>query len=401
MCIFNARPTFANNTNALSSLASQMGTTATQMYAAIGDQSAPVLTSGFTLPGGQYTNFGSSFGNYGGYGQQGGYGGNGGQQQLNNGMNQLFQSMMSLLTMMMQSMMSFRGSSSSNSSFGALASMNSMNTMNAMNAMLQSTALNGGMMATPAVQTTIANPTTQPFVGMPNPFASGGMIGQGGGVVINGPVIINNFGGQIGFGNGGIHHPGTCGGFPPVAQPWTVEQNGQKGTINLGDKYKLELNEADMSWKLTNKETGKATRIWGDPHVDELGDGSNDWDFKKDATFMLEDGTKITVNNAGDEKSMTLSSKLTITNARTNQAVVVSGLAGGTDGANNLKIEKRDGQGRALDAATADGGLVLAESKDGRWRFADNGADVNQAEVNKREAKAGSNLWTTNKELFK
>ncbi len=35
------------------------------------------------------------------------------------------------------------------------------------------------------------------------------------------------------------------------------------------------------------------TRIWGDPHIDEGGDGGDEWHFGEDSTFILPDGAKI------------------------------------------------------------------------------------------------------------
>jgi hypothetical protein len=51
-------------------------------------------------------------------------------------------------------------------------------------------------------------------------------------------------------------------------------------------------------WKITGPD-GKTTRVWGDPHIDEGDrDGANDWEFKRNSTFVLGDGTRINVTTA-------------------------------------------------------------------------------------------------------
>lgn len=63
----------------------------------------------------------------------------------------------------------------------------------------------------------------------------------------------------------------------------------------------------------TNKNTGETYRVWGDPHV--MIDGNHAFDFWGTTTFVLDDGTKITMQTtpwAGNE-DMTVASKVTIT----------------------------------------------------------------------------------------
>ena len=38
--------------------------------------------------------------------------------------------------------------------------------------------------------------------------------------------------------------------------------------IDLGDGYKLDINEKNSEMTIINEKTGEKTRIWGDPHVD-------------------------------------------------------------------------------------------------------------------------------------
>lgn len=81
------------------------------------------------------------------------------------------------------------------------------------------------------------------------------------------------------------------------------------GKITTPGGYTIEATK-QHEWIITGPD-GKTTRIWGDPHVAE-GDGGK-WDFKRDSTFVLGDGTRINVKTApwGDGK-MTVTSGLEI-----------------------------------------------------------------------------------------
>ncbi|WP_224369555.1 DUF1521 domain-containing protein [Hyalangium versicolor] len=65
-----------------------------------------------------------------------------------------------------------------------------------------------------------------------------------------------------------------------------------KGVVTTPGGYKIEATE-QFNWKITGPD-GKETKIWGDPHVSE-GDGG-EWQFKRDSTFVLGDGTRINVS---------------------------------------------------------------------------------------------------------
>jgi hypothetical protein len=81
------------------------------------------------------------------------------------------------------------------------------------------------------------------------------------------------------------------------------------GKITTPGGYTIEATK-QHEWIITGPD-GKTTRIWGDPHVAE-GDGGK-WDFKRDSTFVLGDGTRINVRTApwGDGK-MTVTAGLEI-----------------------------------------------------------------------------------------
>ncbi|MET3275959.1 DUF1521 domain-containing protein [Bradyrhizobium diazoefficiens] len=171
---------------------------------------------------------------------------------------------------------------------------------------------------------------------------------------------------------------------PPVDPVWTHEVKDGKATINLGDKYTITANEKDGTWTVRNNQTGHVTVIHGDPHVDADGDGKDDFDFKKDMTFQLDDGTKITVNNVDYGNGQAISSKLTITNGH--NAIVVEGLGDDKDGKNNLRVTQSNA-GMTLDELTSDGAQTIHESGQGWVDGA--GRAVNQASIDDGEQGRG------------
>lgn len=80
------------------------------------------------------------------------------------------------------------------------------------------------------------------------------------------------------------------------------------GVVTTPGGYKIEQ-LGQFEWKVTGPD-GKSTRVWGDPHVDE-GDGGK-WDFKRDSTFVLGDGTRINVTTAPWGNDMTVTKQLEI-----------------------------------------------------------------------------------------
>lgn len=115
--------------------------------------------------------------------------------------------------------------------------------------------------------------------------------------------------------------------FPaPVETPSLWDGGQPSGSLTVeGDKIKTaggytieQLGQ--FEWKVTGPD-GKETRVWGDPHVAE-GDGGK-WDFKRNSTFVLGDGTKINVTTAPyGSNGMTVTSKLEVISG--NDRVVVS-----------------------------------------------------------------------------
>ncbi len=129
------------------------------------------------------------------------------------------------------------------------------------------------------------------------------------------------------FDNNNANYP-SCGcTSPPVFEDsshpsGSLQADSKKVTTPGG--YEIEpLNQHE--WKITGPD-GKNTRIWGDPHVEESDGGK--WDFKRDSTFMLPDGTRINVSTAPyGSKGATVTSALEIING--NDRVNVTGIENG------------------------------------------------------------------------
>lgn len=162
---------------------------------------------------------------------------------------------------------------------------------------------------------------------------------------------------------------------------WTHEVKDGEATIRLGDQYTITAKEDGSSVTVKNNETGASSTFSGDPHFDIGSDGSNDFDFKKDMTLQLDDGTKITIGTVDAGNGTTLTSSLTITNG--DNSIQVTGLGGSNDGANNLKAVQSNA-GETVDDLASDGAITLFENG-AEWLTAQGNA-VTQGIINEAEA---------------
>jgi Domain of Unknown Function (DUF1521) len=139
---------------------------------------------------------------------------------------------------------------------------------------------------------------------------------------------------------------GSCGGSS--GEPFKVNGN----TVDTGRYCITASNEESGRLEVTDKQTGKKFKVWGDPHI-KTGDGDTTDFHKKAATFELPDGTKITIDPTNGEGA-TYIEKVAIT--RGDQAVEMTGFRG------NLKTELKSGQGRALDQQYEDGTVMKTKN---------------------------------------
>jgi len=108
---------------------------------------------------------------------------------------------------------------------------------------------------------------------------------------------------------------GTSGAFPaerPHPLDAVREANSLKvsedGKITTPGGYTIEQ-LGQFEWRVTGPD-GKNTRVWGDPHVDESDGGK--FDFKRDTSFVLGDGTRINVTCKPWGNGMTVTGQLDI-----------------------------------------------------------------------------------------
>jgi Domain of Unknown Function (DUF1521) len=123
----------------------------------------------------------------------------------------------------------------------------------------------------------------------------------------------------------------TLGLPAPVAEPAMADSCHPAGSLRTEGNdvltaggYRIEM-LGQYEWKITGPD-GRSTRVWGDPHVAE-GDGGT-WDFKRDSTFVLGDGTRINVTTVPAGNGATVTGSLEIISG--NDRVVVSDIDKGT-----------------------------------------------------------------------
>jgi hypothetical protein len=130
-------------------------------------------------------------------------------------------------------------------------------------------------------------------------------------------VVGNTFSGNQSIAAGGCVVPPSP--FESSQPPGSLKTDGSVITTPGG--YKIEAT-GQFEWAITGPD-GKTTRVWGDPHVAE-GDGGT-WDFKRNSTFVLGDGTRINVTTAPyGSNGMTVTAGLEIISG--NDRVTVSGI---------------------------------------------------------------------------
>jgi hypothetical protein len=154
---------------------------------------------------------------------------------------------------------------------------------------------------------------------------------------------------------------------------WTVDQN----VIKLDNGYTIEIEGNNYAWKIKDAD-GNEVRIWGDPHVKES-DETGHWDFKETATFLLEDGTKITVNTQPWGGNAAVTDSLTIT--RGNQAIVVTGI--GENKPEKIDISQPSLDGIAIDANTNDGHIFRELNGVDDWSY--EGTEIASKEWSQRD----------------
>jgi hypothetical protein len=148
------------------------------------------------------------------------------------------------------------------------------------------------------------------------------------------------------------------------APQWTSTIDGANtAKINLGDGYRLEIDERNSQMIIINDKTGEKTKIWGDPHVEI--DGKHAYDFWGTTTFTLENGTKITINTEqwGGNPNAYVASQVVITKG--DNALIVDGISQNKLGDLSISMSNN---GREIDAQTRDGFTLEENATGSGWR---------------------------------
>lgn len=151
------------------------------------------------------------------------------------------------------------------------------------------------------------------------------------------------------------------------------------------DNYRITADD-NNEVMIHNKATGENYRIWGDPHVEV--DGKHAFDFWGQTTFVLDDGTRVTIAttpwNEG-HNGATVASQVTILDGGGQYGAHIEGVDSNTRGdLGFVDIDVTGGTGRLTSNVRE--GNVLQENENGRGFVAVNGEGklrgVDQAFIN-------------------
>ncbi|HET6976011.1 MAG TPA: DUF1521 domain-containing protein [Pyrinomonadaceae bacterium] len=153
---------------------------------------------------------------------------------------------------------------------------------------------------------------------------------------------------------------------PPVREDrchpsGSLKVDQENGVITTPGGYKIEQ-IGQYEWKISGPD-GKWTRVWGDPHVQES-DRANEatnWDFKRDSTFVLPDGTRINVTTKPFNE-MTVTSQLEVING--NDRVLVTDI---DKGKGKVGTVTHDGREHSANGCGRDVFIMGCETDD--WYF--------------------------------
>ena len=143
----------------------------------------------------------------------------------------------------------------------------------------------------------------------------------------------------------------------PRERPSYLRFSGSQ-IVRTPDGYTVEMQAPEVI--IHGREGQCITRIWGDPHVDEGGEGTSEWHFGQDSTFILPDGTKISLDTEPNSAGEWYVVGVDVTLGATRFHHGVGGSAGmATDG---LEWDRAHAD-RALDESAG----VFALQENGQW----------------------------------
>lgn len=169
---------------------------------------------------------------------------------------------------------------------------------------------------------------------------------------MNGQNPMNGqYGSQFPSGPNGCGDNNFGGGYGQNCGCGQLSVNGN--TVNTGRYTIAASKDNGGTLTVTDNQTGKNFKVWGDPHITT--DKGDTTDFQHaPATFKLPDGTEITVTPT-DNSGVNTIDHVTITKG--NDAATMTGFKDG-----NLQTQHLPGEGRYLDATTPDGTVLRTEN---------------------------------------
>ena len=171
-----------------------------------------------------------------------------------------------------------------------------------------------------------------------------------------------------------VSEPDPADSFHPAAS-----LRAEGSVITTPGGYRIEM-LGQYEWKITGTD-GKETRVWGDPHVAE-GDGGT-WDFKRNSTFVLGDGTRINVTTVpAGAAGMTVTGQLEVISG--NDRVVATGI---DKGKGQIGTVTQDGYSRT-NSFQGDVFVMGREADD--WSYT--GREITGSERGGEEFKLGGQL---------
>jgi len=285
-------------------------------------------------------------------------------------------------------------------------------------------ALPPGVLADPmAYGKYFSNPLKHPGKHRPNPFPPVLYPGWGASKPNHMGPFLSNL--HPGWGVGMIHQmgqylavmfpkpvagkPGMEPFHPTARHPQPFKVDTKTNTVDTG-RYTLQASKGTLTVK--DNTSGESFKVWNDPYIDTSGGGRTSF-LDQPATFLLPDGTKITVTptkqpqkeypNAWSEDDTITIDTVTIT--RGNDAVQISGVSGrdrefssGRMHTKPIETQVLREQGRYLDAATPNGTVLTAKNgpiKDIKNIVLENGTEIKGWNTIKNIENPTNNLHVT------
>gem|GEM_PF-2897212 len=133
--------------------------------------------------------------------------------------------------------------------------------------------------------------------------------------------------------------------------------DGTTTTLTPGG-YEIKYDSANCTASITDKKSGESSTVYGDPHVSESDGGSWEWQSET-SSYVLPDGTKITMNSTGGDSTNGYGTLESMDIYSGQGRTHINSSASGT----NLA-----GDSRRADNAQSDGDVYLGNRQANGWK---------------------------------